>query len=114
MTYSIFTCDLTGARRIRRDADMAVIPEAADNIDWRAYQDWLAAGHTPRTIAGVATETTPGTGQLRAALAQAGRLAAADELVAACNDPELAAAWGDGRIDPCSAALLNDLERLFR
>ena len=30
-----------------RDVDGAFIPNDPDNIDWRHYQDWLAAGNTP-------------------------------------------------------------------
>jgi len=32
---------------VRRDADRACIPEDPRNSDWRAYQEWLAAGNVP-------------------------------------------------------------------
>lgn len=32
---------------VTRASDRASIPEAEDNRDWAAYQDWLAAGNTP-------------------------------------------------------------------
>jgi hypothetical protein len=30
-----------------RLSDMASIPECVDNVDWRAYLEWLAKGNTP-------------------------------------------------------------------
>ena len=33
-----------------RASDGASIPESDDNRDWRAYQEWLAAGNVPDPI----------------------------------------------------------------
>lgn len=33
---------------VRRDSDGAVIPRDPANADWRAYQDWCAAGNAAR------------------------------------------------------------------
>ena len=32
---------------ILRLPDNAQIPNDPDNVDWQAYQEWLAAGNTP-------------------------------------------------------------------
>jgi hypothetical protein len=37
-----------------RDADGATIPAAPSNIDWQAYQAWLAAGNAPTPAPAVA------------------------------------------------------------
>lgn len=42
MTYK-----LLASGGVQRLADGACIPEDERNADWRAYQDWLAAGNTP-------------------------------------------------------------------
>jgi hypothetical protein len=43
MTYTL----LANSSCVRRDADGACIPADPGNIDWQAYQAWLAAGNTP-------------------------------------------------------------------
>ena len=35
---------------VTRASDRASIPESDDNRDWRAYQEWLAAGNVPDPI----------------------------------------------------------------
>ena len=32
---------------IKRLPDNAIIPDDPSNLDWQAYQEWLAAGNTP-------------------------------------------------------------------
>lgn len=38
------------AEGVRRFLDEGIIPPAADNADWQAYQKWLAEGHFPRPL----------------------------------------------------------------
>jgi hypothetical protein len=38
---------IQGTDSVQRLSDGAVIPANEANRDWRAYQDWLAADHTP-------------------------------------------------------------------
>ena len=37
-------------RGVKRLADGACIPPMMDNMDWRRYQEWLAAGNTPDPV----------------------------------------------------------------
>jgi len=41
--YQLFT----GFDGVRRAADNAMIPNDGGNLDWQAYQKWLAAGNAP-------------------------------------------------------------------
>ncbi len=50
MGYSDATDPFTGqvsTTAIRRDSDGALVPNDVNNVDWQAYQNWLAAGNTP-------------------------------------------------------------------
>lgn len=38
---------LVNPNMIERLPDNAFIPNDSENIDWQAYQEWLAAGNTP-------------------------------------------------------------------
>jgi hypothetical protein len=44
MTYSLQSPPF---RSVVRDADGALIPADARNVDWQTYQAWLAAGNAP-------------------------------------------------------------------
>jgi hypothetical protein len=46
MTYS-----LTSGASVIRDVDQAIVPADPRNVDWQAYQAWLAAGNTPTPYA---------------------------------------------------------------
>lgn len=39
---------LTSTECVERLSDGALIPKDSDNVDWQAYQKWVAAGNTPQ------------------------------------------------------------------
>lgn len=41
---------LTQSSTVLRLPDNALIPNDPANIDWQAYQEWLAAGNTPNPV----------------------------------------------------------------
>ncbi len=54
MAYTQIVDLTTGAVRlnmIHRDADGANVPADPGNLDWQAYQAWVAAGNTPTPAA---------------------------------------------------------------
>lgn len=75
---------------------------ASDNPDWSAYQAWLAAGNTPTPAATpaatppVAVPQSVDMWQARAALRAAGKLDAANAVIAAAGNPTLSDAWEYG------------------
>ena len=84
---------LTNSTGVIRTSDDALIPAAADNTDWRKYQQWLAAGNTPLP-ADVPPEPQPipATQQItraqgKAALIMQGLWGAVLDYVAAIQDP---------------------------
>lgn len=60
MTYSLYRI-LDASNRmgtgVRRDTDGAWIPPDSRNMDWVAYQAWLAAGNTPNPPPGTTGST---------------------------------------------------------
>ncbi len=96
MTYTL----MAGSSLIRRDGDGALIPQDPANVDYRAYQVWLAAGNTP-TPATAPTPTVPpqiALWQVRAVLAHRGLLDQANSVIAALNDPSVTAYWDYGNV----------------
>lgn len=53
MTYTLSANP--AAAGVIRDADRAFIPDDPNNIDWRAYHAWFAAGNTPNPAPTVST-----------------------------------------------------------
>lgn len=102
---------------IVRDADTAFIPNDPDNVDWAAYQEWLAAGNTasdaptpPVVVPNVVTRL-----QGRLALFNAGLLEQVEAAVAAAGGA--AAIWyADAqnwvRNDPTFVALATQIHEV--
>jgi len=107
MTYSL----LAYSNSVRRDADNAMIPNDPANIDWVAYQAWVAAGNTPTAAPTAAeTEQTPSCQlwQLQAVLTVA-QWSAVQSAVTALNSPAISAffAHGTNVIPATSTTLLS-------
>jgi hypothetical protein len=52
MTYTL----ITNQAGVRRDGDGALIPSDPRNMDWQAYQAWLAEGNAPAPAPGPTVE----------------------------------------------------------
>jgi hypothetical protein len=63
MTYTL----IANSNTVIRDADGAFIPDDAGNVDWQAYQAWLAVPNTP-TPAASATVSQQATAALAAGI----------------------------------------------
>ncbi len=103
MTYTLIANSIS----VTRDADGACIPAASGNVDWHAYQAWLAAGKTP-TPAPMPPTPIPNCAlwQLQSVMTAA-QWAQVTTAVAALNNPAVSAFFAHGtNIIPANSTTL--------
>ncbi len=105
MTYT-----LTAGSFVIRDADHANIPDDPRNADWQAYQAWLAAVNTPTPY--TPPPAPPAVCQLwqLQAVMSAAQWTAAQNAVAALNNPAVSAFFAHGtNVIPANSTTLLSL-----
>lgn len=125
---------LAATNSVKRISDGALIPFDLANTDYQAFLAWQSQGNTPQ----LAPQLTPeqileleraqmecSRFQAKAALALAGKLTAADAVVAASTDAVVKLAWADATVFKRNSPSINglasaigltqaDLDDLFR
>jgi hypothetical protein len=103
--------DGPSAHFVRR-CDGAFIPADPDNADWRAYQAWLAAGHTPdAALAPAPPACAAPLWSVQAALKQKGDYETINAAMTQAADPALYFVWTMGNMVAPRSKLANAIAR---
>ena len=91
---TVFTYSLPPAGTGVVRSDGLAIPPSPTNRDWKAYQAWVAAGHTAAPfVAATVVPQSITAAQAKIALLKTGMLDRANAVITAATDPAVAIYW---------------------